>query len=706
MLCRRVPLILILCLTATTAGAAQQNATDPATAEPPGIGEATGAAENTANNDTGAAPGPLGSPRRALESFVVAMEEKDYRRAIAAMDFSALNPAPDAFQQVALAQKLKASMDRLSLVDPDRISDDPASPPVPLPPEKLDSEIVLRPGDDGQWRFASTTVVAVESLYRLLQQTAPVDQGAELPAAVTQAKPSIDDSQEAAGDAPPETTPAPMVPEGLKSARRTLRSLMDAFEKKDYGLAVTALDFSKLEEQDPEMGPYAKLQTARHLKEVLERLAEIDYAAISDDPEGPPCGFPPESTSPPILIVRSGSPAWRFSADTVSRVDDLHEIYGNRPVLNVPETDKAWYDRELLLGNETWRILALFGAIFTGLLVGQILRAVLRWHADRLEGRGRTMGSFVARTLAAAAVGVLFLAGLTAGMRALVLGHEIESLVTTVIHVIFALVVGYICFRLVDVAVEMLRELATRTGSTLNNMLVPIVRTSLRLTIIVLVALDVATAVSEQPPSAVLAGLGAGGLAIGLAAQDTIKNLFGSVMIFADRPFELGDRIVIDGHDGPVEQVGFRSTRIRTLDGHLVTVPNAEMANKTIHNIGKRPFIRRVVDLRVAPDTGPEKIQEALNILQQSLTDHEVQQADFPPRVFLHDFLDSAINLRAIYWYHPPAYWDYCEFSERFNLQVIERFREAGIRFALPTQRVLLTNEIDASTTSQSPRPT
>jgi MscS family membrane protein len=253
----------------------------------------------------------------------------------------------------------------------------------------------------------------------------------------------------------------------------------------------------------------------------------------------------------------------------------------------------------------------------------------------------------------------------------------------------------------VDVAVEILRAFAKRTGSTLNDMLVPIVSTSLRLTIIILVALDIATAISDQPPSAIFAGLGAGGLAVGLAAQDTIKNLFGSVMIFADRPFELGDRIVIDGHDGPIERVGFRSTRIRTLDGHLVTIPNGEMANRTIHNIGKRPYIRRIINIRIAYDTPPDQVERALAILRELLSDHEGMKEELPPRVFLHDFLETAVNIRAIYWYHPPAYWDFCDHGEKLNLQIVKRFRAEGIRFALPSQRLFLAGQSEESQSDQ-----
>ena len=117
------------------------------------------------------------------------------------------------------------------------------------------------------------------------------------------------------------------------------------------------------------------------------------------------------------------------------------------------------------------------------------------------------------------------------------------------------------------------------------------------------------------------------------------------------------------------------------------------MANKTICNVGKRPYIRRIMNIRVSYDTPPEKVQRALEILRELLANHEGMQEEFPPRVFHHDFLDTAVNIRVIYWFHPPAYWDYCDFSERLNLQIAERFRADGIRFALPSQRLFLADD-------------
>jgi MscS family membrane protein len=160
-----------------------------------------------------------------------------------------------------------------------------------------------------------------------------------------------------------------------------------------------------------------------------------------------------------------------------------------------------------------------------------------------------------------------------------------------------------------------------------------------------------------------------------------------------DKPFEMGDRIIVDGHDGPVAEVGLRSTKIRTLEGHLVTVPNGELANKAIQNIGKRPYIRRIVDLTITYDTPSEKIDLALEIVKEILDDHEGMDDEFPPRVFFNKFNAASLNIMAIYWYHPPNYWDFLTFSEKFNKEVLYRFNEEGIDFAFPTQTLYLAGD-------------
>jgi MscS family membrane protein len=101
------------------------------------------------------------------------------------------------------------------------------------------------------------------------------------------------------------------------------------------------------------------------------------------------------------------------------------------------------------------------------------------------------------------------------------------------------------------------------------------------------------------PITTLLASAGVGGLAVALAAQDTVKNLFGTIMLMADKPFRVGERIVAAGYDGVVENIGLRSTRLRLLTGHQVTIPNDTLACNDVENVGRRPFIRRVSNIQI-----------------------------------------------------------------------------------------------------------
>ena len=171
-------------------------------------------------------------------------------------------------------------------------------------------------------------------------------------------------------------------------------------------------------------------------------------------------------------------------------------------------------------------------------------------------------------------------------------------------------------------------------------------------------------------------------------------------MIFSDRPFELGDRIQVEDFDGVVETVGFRSTRLRTLDGHLVTMPNGELANMSIRNVAKRPNIRRILNLGVTYDTSAEKLQQAIEIVEDVLRDHEGQDPELPARVFFNEFNDSSLNLFVIYWYHPADWWAYCAFSQQVNLEIYQRFNKANIEFAFPSQTIYLAGEEASETES------
>ena len=349
----------------------------------------------------------------------------------------------------------------------------------------------------------------------------------------------------------------------------------------------------------------------------------------------------------------------------------------------------------MVAGNSWGQILICFLCVFAFWIIARIAKAWTRKLAS-VSDVGSTRGVFL-RSLGKSLPLFGIWGGIKVGVFFITLGEAgglAETIVLTGLEVLFAVSVALLAYYLVEVPSAWLTRQTQKTESKFDDMLVPIVRKSLRVTVFLFALVSIAQILSDKPVSALIAGLGLGGLAFALAAQDTIKNLFGSLVLFTDKPFALGDRINYDGHDGTIEEVGLRSTRLRRLDGHLVTVPNGELVNHSIHNISKRPFIRRIFIISVTYDTPPQKIKEAKNILEDILDEHQGldPKGELLPRVYLSDLSASSLDFKCMYWFHPPAYWDFMEMSEKVNLQILSRFNEAKIEFAFPTQKVHLVN--------------
>ena len=353
----------------------------------------------------------------------------------------------------------------------------------------------------------------------------------------------------------------------------------------------------------------------------------------------------------------------------------------------------AWI-KNTVLGNEVWRFLAWLGGVLLAILIGRIVRHHLKQIAGVMERRQKPMVAVFLRAAARAMVFALVTVALDAGLHFLVLSEATEALVTTVMRVLVVVATTYVVYCIVDAVCKAWALTASRTTSKMDDMLVPIVRRTLQVTVVVLGLVQVATVLSDKPLTSILAGLGVGGLAVALAAQETIRHFFGSITVLTDKPFELGDRIAVDKYDGHVVEVGFRSTRLRTLDGELVSIPNGELASKSILNSGRRPFFRRVINLGLAYDTPPAKIRRALESVRGILANHPGLDPHQPPRVYFTEFTPTALNLMAVYWYKGADAWSHLEFSERVNLEILERFSGEGISLALlPVQMVRLGDE-------------
>lgn len=186
--------------------------------------------------------------------------------------------------------------------------------------------------------------------------------------------------------------------------------------------------------------------------------------------------------------------------------------------------------------------------------------------------------------------------------------------------------------------------------------------------------------------TAMIAGLGIGGLALALAAQDSVKNIFAGVMIFLDKPFKIKNRIQIEGFDGVVEEVGLRSTRIRTLDGRIVTIPNSTFTDNSVVNVTSQPALKVILNLGLTYDTDAAGMQKAVDILRQIVSDNAAILEKECSAGF-KNFGDFSLGILFIYYVKPNAHW--LDSQNEISKEVLKRFTEAKLDFAFPTQTLL-----------------
>jgi len=268
-----------------------------------------------------------------------------------------------------------------------------------------------------------------------------------------------------------------------------------------------------------------------------------------------------------------------------------------------------------------------------------------------------------------------------------------DRIIEMMTNVVGTLVIVIFLYQMLDVVEYEVTKFVKRDDNEFDMNFVQMVRIVSKVLIVLVGSIYLLKAATGKPMTTLLAGLGIGGLAVALAAQDTLKNLFGSFMIMMDKPFKVGDRVVAEGFDGYVEEIGFRSTRLRSLTGHLISMPNEKVASVSIENIGMRHSIRRYSNITITYDTPVEKVERAVSIIKEILKDHEGMDPDHPPKVYFNDFNDVSLNIAMFYWFHPPDYWEAMRFSEEVNLRIMRAFEAEGIEFAFPTTTTYLAQD-------------
>ena len=238
-------------------------------------------------------------------------------------------------------------------------------------------------------------------------------------------------------------------------------------------------------------------------------------------------------------------------------------------------------------------------------------------------------------------------------------------------------------FYLVAIPIAWAQKVADQSENKLDDILVPMFSTVVRITVILVGTFKAISIIDPKSSEAILGLLAGAVVGLAFASQDTIKNVFGAVMLIVDQPFTLGDTINIGTHEGKVESLGLRSTTIVLLDGQRLAIPNGDLATRAIVNITRRDFIRAQDLVHLEANTPAEKVREAVAIVQALLVNHEGHQPSHPPLVHVTEFSDWAVNIRLMYWYHPAAPVKQLEFNQQLIIRITERLQKADIRLAV-----------------------
>ena len=331
------------------------------------------------------------------------------------------------------------------------------------------------------------------------------------------------------------------------------------------------------------------------------------------------------------------------------------------------------------LGEPLWKYIASLIYILLAFYAAKLIDYVTRVWLKKVTQRTGAFDEVLLGLLHGPIKVVVFMVLLSIGLNIFDWSSRIRLLLSKGLILIVAASLTYLAIKLLDLFLGIWRRRHAHESDTkFNDQLFSVIRISLN-TFLIVVAILVTAQNMNIDITAALASLSIGGLAVGLAAQDTLANLFGAVAVFVDKPFQVGDQIKLDGAEGVVEIVGLRSTRVRNPDGQLIAVPNKTMGNAIITNITKRPSIKTVLNFPLVRTLPTDKVKKALKILEEVYRNNPMTQDAW---ISFNQFAGGNLNIQVVHWWKGTDYQKYLAGMQEMNLTVKERFDAEGIQFS------------------------
>lgn len=434
----------------------------------------------------------------------------------------------------------------------------------------------------------------------------------------------------------------------------------------------------------------AQVHVAQRFKRVLDArglYVQMDEVPDEEDPADTTRVVPFPNNLEDFYLVRKGS-QWVISAETIRRVPAWYDETFAFDVDTLLESAPSWL-RDRVFGVAWWQLLGLLLLVGVSLLLRYLVSYVVQTQGTRgLTKLVKTLDPKLLKRAARPIGTVIMIVLLIYAFPVLQFAVDVNRVVIFGLRVAAAVSGVVIVYRLVDVFADVMAKRADETETKLDDQLVPLVRKSLKVVTVVLGVIFVLQNM-EVDVASLIAGVSLGGLAFTLAARDTVANLFGSLSIFADQPFQVGDWVVMQGVEGVVEEVGMRSTRVRTFYRSLVSIPNSKVADGIIDNYGMRESRRTFLKVGVQYDTTPEQVEAFCEGIRGILAANPVVKKD-GYHVYFTGFGDSALEIMLYFFFEVDSWTDELVNRHAIFLDILRLAQELGVSFAFPTRTLHL----------------
>lgn len=391
---------------------------------------------------------------------------------------------------------------------------------------------------------------------------------------------------------------------------------------------------------------------------------------------------------------------WLFSEKSVEQIPTLHQKaypYGTKYLLKYFANNHS----VVIFGIGSWKLVGLLMLLLIAGVVYKLGTFILKRYLSSKWGRKFLVklklqpGVMFAILQSVLLLTVFYI--LTLLMPVFQFPISVGKYLVLFSKALVPVFVTVLLYFMVDVLSQILERKAEQTASNLDDQLVPLFRKSLKAFVIIIGGVFVLQILNFNV-TALLAGISIGGLALALAAQDMLKNFFGSIMIFIDRPFQIGDWIISGTIDGSVEEVGFRSTRVRTFADSVVSVPNGKLADTAVDNFGHRRMRRYKTVLSVTYSTSPKLIEAFVDGLKNIIDTHPKTVKD-NYHVYLTDFSSSSLDILFYVFFNSKDWSNELKTKHEINLSILELAEKLGVDFAFPTQTIHMESVPDKENT-------